>query len=245
MIDKSRYDWIFEEIFKKENIPPDFILLSPVLGGLGAGGVNRSSGVGWWALEKPCDSSEGLTMSDDTWHDDQLDLDASTRCFSVRLKSIRKELGTDSWLTAAAAYVTSTKTVAETAKRWNTLKYWDLPLPENAESLIARWIALGIIRSNPGAFGIKFSESPPLTYDQINGLILAKDLPIGEIARMTGVRPRLILELNPKVKPSAGKFPAKVGGKPITHSLAVPKGTGWTLVNNLKKNAYLVEKPSP
>ena len=40
------------------------------------------------------------------------------------------------------------------------------------------------------------------TFDQVTGLQLTKDLPIAEIARMTGVPPREILRLNPKIKPS-------------------------------------------
>ncbi|MEJ2715684.1 MAG: hypothetical protein P8182_00855 [Deltaproteobacteria bacterium] len=242
LIEKNRYAWLFEEVFEKQGIPKDFILLAPVLSSLSVRSSPRWPGAGWWALEKPCDASDGVAMSKDSWHDDRLDLERSTRCFASRLKTIRKELGVKSWLTTAAAYVTSEKAVAKLGTQWNTLKYWDLPLPENAEVLVVRWIALGVIDANKSAFGIRVVAAPPLTYDQITGLILAKDLPVSVIARMTDAPPRQIIQLNPKLKRSPGQFPAKAGGKRIVHSLAAPKGKGWTLVNKLRKNGYLLEK---
>lgn len=242
LIEKNRYAWLFEEVFAKEGIPKDFILLAPVLSSLSTRSSSRLAGAGWWALEKPCNASEGVAMSKDSWHDDRLDLERSTRCFASRLKAIRKELGVKSWITAAAAYVTSAKTLAKLGTQWNTLVYWDLPLPENAELLIVRWIALGVIDANRNTLGIEIAEAPPLTYDHVTGLILAKDLPVSVIAGMTDTPPRRIIQLNPKLKPSPGQFPAKSGGKRITHSLAAPKGKGWTLVNQLRKNGYLLEK---
>jgi hypothetical protein len=242
LIEKSRYAWLFEEVFAREGIPKDFILLAPVLSGLSVRSSPRLAGAGWWALEKPCDASEGVAMSKDSWHDDRLDLERSTRCFASRLKAIRKELGVKSWITTAAAYVTSAKTVAKVGTQWNTLKYWDLPLPENAELLIVRWIALGVIDANRNALGVDIAEAPPLTYDQVTGLLLAKDLPVSVIARMTDTPPRQIIRLNPKLKPSPGQFPAKAGGKRVSHSLAAPKGKGWALVNELRKSGYLLEK---
>lgn len=242
LIEKRRYAWLFKEVFAKEGIPKDFILFAPILSSLNARSASRLSGAGWWALNKPCDASEGVVMSKDSWHDDRLDLERSTKCFAARLKALRKELGVKSWIMAAAAYVTSVKTVSKLGTQWKTLKYWDLPLPENAESLIVRWIALGVIDANRNALGIHIAEAPPLTYDQVTGLILAKDLPVSVIARMTGSPPRQIIQLNPKLKASPGQFPAKSAGKRVTHSLAAPKGKGWVLVNKLRKNGYLLKK---
>jgi hypothetical protein len=242
LIEKNRYAWIFEEIFKKEGIPLDFLLFAAVISNLSNKTAAGVSGAGWWAIDKPCDSSEGVIMADDSWQDDRLDVELSTKCFAARLKRIKKELGAESWLTAAAAYLTSTKTVAEMGKRWNTLQYWDLPLPENAETLIVRWIALGMIDADRNEFGLKVQGDPPLTYDQITGLVLAKDLLIAEIARMIESPPREILRLNRKIKPSQGRFPASVNGKQIAHSLAVPKGKGHDLVDKLKKNGYLIKE---
>lgn len=243
LMDQTRYAWIFEDVFKQEGVPLDFIPFASVLSGLNSGQSNRMAGVGWWALESVCDSAEGVVLTEDSWHDDRMDLELSTRCFAGRIKRIKKELGTKSWLTAAAAYLTSVKTIGELVASWKTDKYWDLPLPENADTLIPRWIALDIIRAHSALFGLHIKAADPLVFDQVSGLVLAKDLPISEIAIITGAPPRSILELNPKVRPSSGKFPATFGGKALSHTLAAPKGAGWSLVNKLKANGYLVERP--
>lgn len=238
----NRYAWIFREIFAKQGIPQEFALLAPVVSGLDPLSTNRIPGAGWWALQKKCGPGEGVLMSVDDWHDDRLDLDLSTRCFAARLKEIRKELPTKSWITAAAAYVTTPKEFEERAKQWNSDVFWDLPLPETAESLIPRWIALGIIDAGRTTFGIRVEEAKPLAFDQVSGLVLARDLTVAEIAKMTGTSPLRILRLNPKIIPSKGIFPATEKRKRIMHTLAVPRGKGGALVQELKKARYLAPR---
>jgi hypothetical protein len=244
LTERRRFSWIFEEILSKEGIPKDFVLFAPVLGGLTKSSA-RPAAAGWWALAKPCDSSEGVRMSDDSWHDDRLDLELSTRCFASRLKSIRKDLGDDGWLMTAAAYVTSAKTIQDLRQKWATRSYWDLPLPDTAEDLIVRWIAFGIINTHKEALGLKLKNIAPLTFDQITGLSLAKDLSVAEISRISGVSSREIMDMNPKLKPSAGMFPATEKGKGLTHVIAVPKGKGWIVVNKLKEAGYLSSRSKP
>lgn len=238
LTEKQRQTWIYEEVFAKQRIPKDFALFAPIVGGLAASPV-RGAGAGIWSLEKPCDAASGVEMASDKWHDDRMDVELSTKCFAATIKSIRKDLGTESWLMAAAAYATSTKTIQELVKRWDAKSYWDLPFPEDAEKTVPRWIALGIINSHREEYGLRFNQPAPFTYDQITGILLDKDLPVAEIARMTGVPARVILELNPKIKPSVGLFPAKVNGKTPMHTIAAPKGKGDLLVEQLKKAGYL------
>ncbi len=239
--EKSRHSWLFEEVFAKEGIPKDFTLLGPILSALNSKTLSRAPGYGWWYLSRSCTSAEGgPEMAEDSWHDDRLDLELSTRCFATRIKEIRKEIGDKGWLMSVMAYLTSVKTVQELQERWNTSVFWDLPLPEAAEEVILRWIALSIIDSNRAAYDLRFKDAPPLVFDQIGGLMLAKDLTVAEIARITRVPPREILKLNPKIKSSAAAFPAKPGGKAQTHSVAAPRGTGNALLETLKKEGYLV-----
>lgn len=243
--EKSRYAWIFDEVLRKEGVPDEFVLFAPVLSALSLKAASRSPVVGWWALAKPCAASDGVELLEDAWHDDRMDLELSTRCFAARLKDAKKQLGGASWLMTAAAYVTSTKTILELRQRWNADQYWDLPLPENAEDLVVRWIALWIINSHRDFYGLKFKDAPPFTFDQVTGLVLNKDLSVAEIAHMTGVPPREILELNPKIKVSAPVLPATVRGKSLTHTIAAPKGKGLILVDKLKKGGYVAESPKP
>jgi len=240
--ERGRHLWIFEEVFQKEGIPKDFSLLSPVIAGLTSRSSGRAAGAGWWVLEKPCTAAEGVEMAADAWHDDRLDIDLATRCFAVRIKAVKQELKTGSWLMAAAAYLTSVKQVQDLCNKWNTSTYWDLPFPETAEVLIPRWMAFSIIAADPEAFGLSFKGQTPLSYDHVSGLVLSKDLPVAEIAAMTGEPPREIMRLNPKIKPAQPKLPAMVDGKRVAHTLALPKGKGNVLVDKLSAGGYLAEK---
>lgn len=243
LAERSRYAWIFEEVFQREGIPREFAYLAPVLSGL-TRNASRSPGAGVWVLENSCSSAEGVEMSEDNWHDDRMDLELSTRCFASRIKTLRKDITGGSWLLAAAAYVTSQKVIQDLQQRWDTNSYWDIPLPGSAEQLIVRWIAFSIISSNKEAYGLRFEVQEPFIFDQITGIVLTKDLQIAEIARMTGVSPREILSINPKIKISVPMFPAGVGGKPLTHAIAAPKGQGRLLLDKLGKAGYVVPVPS-
>lgn len=242
--EKSRHAWIFAEIFEKEGIPREFTLFSPVLLGLTRNAA-RSAPAGWWALDKPCDRSEGVEMSEDSWHDDRYDFELATRCFAARIKRIRSDLADTGWLLAAAAYVTSTKTIQGLVQRWDARSYWDLPLPDNAEELVVRWIALSIVSTHRATYGLRLKDSPPLVFDQITSLVFAKDLTVAQVAGMAGVSSREILEMNPKIKPASGLFPAKDHGQSLAHTIAVPKGRGWAVVNKLKEGGYLVSTGKP
>jgi hypothetical protein len=241
LAEKSSYSWIFHETFVREGMPKEFSLLAPILASLNVKAPGRAAGVGWWYLTRPCTTAEGVEMAEDSWRDDRLDPELSTRCFAARLKELRKELGGDSWLMAMAAYLTSGKTIQDLQDRWNTKVFWDLPLPEIAEETIVRWMALSIIDANRTAFGLKFKDPAPAVFDQVTGLILAKDLPVAEIARVIGVPPRDIAKLNPKMKPSVAAFPAKAGATVPSHTIAVPKGAGEKLLEWLKRDGYLAQ----
>jgi len=242
--EKTRHAWIFDEIFAKDGIPKEFALFSPVLAGLTRNSP-RPARAGWWSLDRPCDRSEGIEMADDSWHDDRYDFELATRCFAARIKRMRSELSDSGWLLTAAAYVTSPKIVQDLIQRWDTRSYWDLPLPENAEDLVVRWIAFSIISSHRSDYGLPLKEPSPLVFDQITALVFGKDLPVALIAGMAGVSSREILEMNPKIKPASGIFPAKDQGRNVTHSIAVPKGKGWTVVNKLKEGGYLISAGKP
>lgn len=243
LAEKARFSWLFEEILAKQGLPKEFALLQPVLAGLNVLASSRGQAAGWWALTSPCTTAEGVDMAADSWHDDRMDLELSTRCFSARVKDLRKELAGQSWLMVTAAYLYGTKPLQELEQRWNTQTFWDMPLPEGVEDLIVRWIAFSIIDANRSAFGLHFKDAPPLTFDQVTGLVLTKDLSLAEIARLLKVPARDILLLNPKVKASQAVFPATVQGKAQVHTLAAPKGKGQLLVNELHKLGYLADRP--
>jgi len=244
LTENMRNAWIFDEIFDTEGIPREFVLLAPMLSRMVRAGAKAPKG-GIWSLEKPCTAQDGIEMTVDKSLDDRNDLELSTRCFAARIKAARNELGGGSWLMAAAAYMTSTQTIQDAKRQWASDSFWDIPLPENADTLVARWIAFSIVKSNASLYGLHFKTPAPAVFDQVTGVTLSKDLPVSEIARVTGVPPREILALNPKINPSSASFPAKIDGKTKLHNIAAPKGKGQILLDDLNKNGYLATAKKP
>ncbi len=242
LFERDRHTWQFEEIFVKEDLPKEFALLSPVIAGLASKAEFKGAGAGWWFLPKNCGESEGLSMSEDSWHDDRFDLELSTKCFAANIKNIHAELGLRSWLMTTAAYLNSTKMVKEYIHNWNTDVFWDIPFPDSIEDIICRWIAFSIIYHNKDYYGLTRKVTTPFIYDQISGVELQKDISVGELAQMVGISPRETLELNPKLKSSPAIFPATSRGRPLVHSIAVPKNKGRELLKKLKQQKYLTDK---
>ncbi|MFH0957126.1 MAG: hypothetical protein V1897_00325 [Pseudomonadota bacterium] len=238
MNEKRKYSWILEEILTKEGVPKDFAWLSPVMTGVNRTSNSRTPPVGIWSLNKPCDLSEGLEMHDDAWRDDRLDIFLATKCFASRIKALKGELG-NSWLAASVANVLSVQDVKDLTQRWESASVWDIPLPDQLEDMISRWAAFKIIGTHRSVFGLRFPDPPPLTYDNLTAIELTKDLAVKDIGKFLNVPAKLILELNPKIKISSGVFPAKMNGKTLTHSIAVPSGVGKVFLRKLQEAGYV------
>lgn len=236
VLERSRFNWIYRETFSKAGVPEDFIWLAPVLSG--ATKSSRPQGTGVWMLDKTCSSAEGVEMREDSFMDDRLDVQLATRCFAQRLSAIHKDYSLN-WSMATVAYLTSPKAVKELIEKYGASNPWDIPLPDYVENLLERWIALKIIYTHRVFYGLHFTDPTPVIFDQLSELKLAKDLPVAEIARIIGVSPRLVLELNPKIKVNPGVFPAKVDGKQIIHTIAVPSGKGINLLKKLQESGYV------
>lgn len=236
VLEKSRLNWIYREAFAKAGIPEDFVWLAPVMAG--ATKAARPQGVGAWMLDKPCSSAEGLAMRDDTFMDERLDVQAAARCFALRLSAIRKEYRLD-WFMSLVAYLMGPKQAAEIVEKYGTSNPWDIPLPDYIEDLLDRWIALKIIYTHRQYYGLTFSDPAPFIFDQLSDVRLTKDLHVAEIARILGVSPRLILEINPKIRITPGIFPAKADGIQLLHSIAAPSGKGVQLLKKLQELGYI------
>lgn len=242
LTDDLQYAWIFQEIFQKEGLPKEFVLLAPILSRMKRPEDKGRRG-GIWALETPCGGESGVAMSTSDSHDDRMDVDLSTKCFSAQIKQLRKELSDSGWLMTVAAYMSSKKTVEDLRRVWNAQSFWDVPFTESPDVLVPRWIALWLIYSYPSTYDLDLKPPQPITFDQVKGVVLAKDLPIAEVARILGVPPRIVLLLNPKIKPSSGIFSARENGKQAVHTITAPRGKGQLLVKALKEKGYLAAKP--
>lgn len=229
---------VVQPILAKQGVPAEFVFFYPVLPGL-ARNEQKPSPVGVWQISRPCDKTEGIEMAEDSWHDDRMDLELATQCFASRIKYLRGQIRGESWIMAAAAYVTSANIVSDAQGKWNSNSFWDVPLPSNAERLICRWIALAIIHTHQKYYQINIPSLQPVVLDKVTGLELSRDLAVAEIAAMLGIPAREVLSLNPKLKHAVGIFPALSGSKKLDHTIYVPKGKGALLVRKLQESGHL------
>ncbi len=236
LLEKTRSNWILRETFSKNGVPEDFIWLAPVMAG--AARSSKPQGVGAWLLDKPCSAIEGVEMRDNSFMDDRLDIQLSTKCFAHRISSLHNDYNFN-WFMATVAYLLSPKTTTEIIDKYGTSNPWDIPLPKNIEDMLDRWIALKIIYTNRQYYGLEFKDPAPFIFDQLSDVRLSKDLPVAEIAKILSVSPRLILEINPKIKTTPGIFPAKADGKQLTHTIAAPSGKGVLLLKKLEELGYV------
>ncbi len=144
---KGQYSWLFHEPFSKRGHSSGFRTACSYSGAISLKSAYRSAGAGWWGLDKQCSNSEGIEMAEDSWHDDRMDLELSTRCFAAKIKKTRSDVKFFELDNSGRGvrYFTS-KPLTITASAGTPISI-GLPLPDLAEELVARWIALGIINS--------------------------------------------------------------------------------------------------
>ncbi len=243
LIQYDRRGWLMKDLLSKSGVPSEFVLFASVLPGM-AKTNQKSSYSGVWFLDKPCDKQEGLEMEDDAWHDDRMDIQLATRCFAIRVKSLRSQIKGESWLLAAAAYISTLSTVRDAQLKWDATSFWDLPLPATSEQLITRWIAFSVINAHRQFYGLHVPKQPQLVFEQLMGIKLAHDLSIAQISQFLGVPAREVLAMNPKIKPANPIFVSKVGTRFVPHTINVPKGKGALLLEKLRRANYLIETQS-
>lgn len=243
LIQHDTRGWLLRELLGKAGVPNEFVLFAPVLPAMTK--INQKvSYSGVWFLDRPCNKQEGVEMEDDAWRDDRMDLQLATRCFASRIKSFRSQIKGESWLLAAAAYVSTLTTIQDAQLKWDSTSFWDIPLSMTTEQIINRWIALNIINAHRRFYGIQIPAQDPLVFEQLVGIKLTRDLSIAQISQLLGLPAREVLVINPKIKPTNPIFVAKVGNRIVTHTIQVPKGKGAFLMEKLRSAGYLLETPT-
>jgi membrane-bound lytic murein transglycosylase D len=247
---KDRYGEATKRILEKEGVPGEFALLPALESGYNHNVVSPSMARGWWQFVRPTavrslsrDRDLDWSLQVDSWKDERRDLALSTRSAARYLKWMRTKLGDGSgpgsWLTAAAAYNAGFSEVKYRTGAYGTTSYWDMKLPAETEDYIPRWIALFIVDGNRRLYGIELPPVNPICFDTLEGVQLARDLPLSQLAVLTESSVRFIREINAAVERRETCFRAVRNNTPVTHTLHVPKGWREQTLQMLKSNMYL------
>jgi membrane-bound lytic murein transglycosylase D len=250
---KDRYAPVIEEVLLREGMPTEFHLLPALESGYSRAIVSPSMATGWWQFVRPtaiqslsAEKELDWTLQIDGQIDQRKDLVLSTRSAARYLKWIRSRLGgageQGGWLTTAAAYNAGFDEVRHRIAVYGTTCYWDMKLPSETENYIPRWLAFSIIDSHRSQYQMEGTSATPLTFDSLEEVRLAKDVPLTLIATLTHSSVRFIRELNGALNHDQMTFrvPPKQRSDGAC-TIHVPRGTKDVVLEELKSRGYLKE----
>jgi len=251
---------IIVPILRNYKLPAEFIYLAAIESSFSGRALSSAGAFGYWqfikstAQQGPIGCNEyDWKMNITNWKDERADLINSTHSASRylawmnRIKKVTlgekdERDGFNDWLLTAAAYNAGPSRVTQRMISFGASSYWDIPLPKETEQYVPRWIALGIISNNREFYGVQVPPRGTASFDTLDKVVLAKDLPFAAMARLLGTTPRVVWELNTRIPSDKAIFPARFGRSPISHTIHVPKGTGKKFIAQLAAQGYTKKK---
>ena len=247
-------------ILKRYELPPEFIYLAAIESNYNGRALSSAGAFGYWQFIKST-AQKGPIGADQydwkmritNWMDERADLVKSTHsaarylAWMNRIKKITFDNGAEKqgfgdWFLTAAAYNAGPARVVQRINAFGTSSYWDTPLPKETEQYVPRWIAIAIISRNRDFYGVPPVHNRSVSFDTVNKVVLVKDLPMAAMAKMLGVSPRTIWELNSSIPPEKGVFPARHAGARVQHTIHVPRGAAKQFLNQLAIQGYTKKK---
>ncbi len=247
---KDRYGTAIAGVLREEGLPGEFSLLPALESGFSSAVISPSMALGWWQFVKPTARLSQTSDADLNWKlrvddlkDERKDLTVSTRSAAKYLKWIRLKLGDKttpaSWLVSAAAYNAGLTETRRRMRAYGTPSYWDIKLPRETEDYVPRWIALYVIDTHRRHYGFDVPKIDALRFDTLEGIQLARDLPLSLLATVTGASVRFIREINGSLDGKSKVFRAFKDNKVLTHTIHVPEGCKDLVLETLKSLKFL------
>jgi len=196
--ESGKYIDTIKEILKQEGLPEELAYLPLIESGFNTSVKSYKNAVGPWQFISSTAKQYGLKIN--YWIDERRDPEKSTRAAARYLKNLYKMFG--SWELALASYNAGEGKIQKAIKELNTNNYWKILtseyLKKETQNYVAKFIAAGIIASNPEEYGFdEVDIHPPLKYEKIK---IKKPASISFIAKCADVSESVIKELNPELK---------------------------------------------
>jgi len=252
----DEFKGVIVPILRKHHVPTEFLFLAAIESSYDSRALSSAGAFGYWqfikatALKGPSNNADyDWKMQITKWKDERGDLMISTasaakylaymnRAMKVRLNGKGEKEGFHDWSLAAAAYNAGPARVIERLNSFGTDDYWDVPLPDETEKYVPRLIATWLISNHRDFYGIRGLSHGTKSFDTVTKVTLKKDLTFAAAAKMLDTTPRTFWELNTQVCSDKGVFPATSGGKAVSHTIHVPKGSAKKFYAQLKAHGY-------
>jgi hypothetical protein len=213
----GRYVPRMTTILEKEGVPPELAYLPLIESGFREHAVSRAGAVGPWQLISGTGRRYGLRI--DRYVDERRDPVKSTQAAARYLRDLHDMFG--DWHLSLAAYNTGEGNISRILERGRADDFWEMSdrgyLHHETEDYVPEFLAALQIAETPEAYGFDAPEQASIRYDLVK---VNRPLQLATVARLSGVSPDEIKELNPALH--RGVIP------PQGYAVRLPKGTKET-----------------
>ena len=229
---RGAYEGLIRDRLRARGMPEELLYLAMMESGLKPRATSAASAVGLWQFMAPTAQQYGLRV--DKWVDERRDPVRATDAALDYLSWLHNRYG--SWYLAAAAYDAGPGRVDRVLARHADGKahsenlYWELSayLPRETREYVPRLVAASLLARDADTAGFE-TDVRPYRYDRV---FVPGGTSLRAIARIVGVKPRVIRNLNPHL--IQGVTPPNE-----TYPVRVPVGTAGTVVTALGKSRTL------
>jgi len=217
-------------ILQQRGMPTDLVYLAMIESGFNVKARSHAAAVGPWQFIKPTAKRYGLRV--DSWVDERMDPKKSTEAAASYLGDLYAMF--QSWELAAAGYNCGEDRVQNAIDKYQINDFWQISeftLPRETKNYVPKLMAALIIARDPAKYGfVGISYHEPVPYETVR---VAPQKNLRDIAKMIGVNPTKMIELNPALI-----HDATPPGNP--YPIHVPPGYGpivaqkWQQIASLK-----------
>ena len=209
----ARFYPIFEEQIRKADLPVELKHLSIVESALRSWAISPVGAGGLWQLMPGTARELGLIVSEEL--DERLDPTLGCAAGLDYLKMQHARYG--DWAVALAAYNSGPGNVNRAIRRSGSRDYWRMRrfLPRETRDYVPNFIAAVFLLSYHHHYGLPATQIS-LDDQLTERLVVRRRISLYQVARVTGLRPEVVIELNPQY--SKGYLPGLPGG----HFLQLP-----------------------
>ena len=220
----EKYKGLILPILAEHGMPEEFIYLAMIESGLNPKAYSKANASGMWQFISATGKQYGLLR--DWYKDERRDPVKATHAACKYLKDLNTKF--DNWYLALAAYNCGEGRVLRASKLHQTYDFWQMhSLPRETRNYIPYFLSAAIIARTPEAYGFKIPKNvKPFEYETI---VLKKSADIAVLARVAGLKPKILREYNPELRQSATPSEGD-------YTLKLPKGikkrflTAWNAI---------------
>ncbi len=220
----EKYKGLILPILAEHGMPEEFIYLAMIESGLNPKAYSKANASGMWQFISATGKQYGLLR--DWYKDERRDPVKATHAACKYLKDLNTKF--DNWYLALAAYNCGEGRVLRASKLHQTYDFWQMhSLPRETRNYIPYFLSAAIIARTPEAYGFKIPKNvKPFEYETI---ILKKSADIAVLARVAGLKPKVLRDYNPELRQSATPSEGD-------YTLKLPKGiknrflTAWNAI---------------